>query len=588
MMQPISYTRSEWRAGLNNMSNTEFDVVVIGSGGAGLTCATVAQQQGLRCLVIEKAGMFGGTTAYSGGGVWIPCNPHMADIGQEDSRSDAEAYLSAVLGNHYDADLVGAFLDSGAEMVRYMEDNTHVRFFSIPLSDYQPDLPGAKLGRTMLTQEYDGSPLGDWLRKVRLPFLGYVAFGSMQTDPQHLGKFRNAFRTPEGFLFSARRFSAFVLDLLRFGRGANMANGNALVGRLLRSALDAGVTLWESSPAIRLMSDDGGVTGVVVKRDGREFEIRAERGVVLASGGFGANPAMVEQYMPMPGRHVSISPESNEGDGLAMAQAVGGALPPPNPDNGIWAPVSHVHDATGKVISKFPHFGPDRGKPGTIIVTPDGKRFGNEASPYQDFVNVMHERGIDTAWLIADHRMLRNYGLGIALPAPLPYRKYVRSGYLIRGRTIAELADKIGMDPSALETTVQEFNRHAARGADPVFHRGESIYDNAQGDFGHQPNPNLAPVEHAPFYAVKIHPGNVSTLYGMNTTADAQVLDARNNPIGGLYAIGLDQNAVTKGFYPGGGSSIGPGMTFAYRAAMRMARENGSKRSSSILRNKHI
>lgn len=410
---------------------------------------------------------------------------------------------------------------------------------------------------------------------MRLPFTGYVAFGSMQTDPLNLGKLRNAFRNWEGFTFSAGRFGAFLRDVVLHGRGANMANGNALIGRLLRSALDAGAEIWTSSPAIRLLSGGSGVTGAVIRHNGEDIEIVARRGVVLASGGFGANQAMVEKFMPMPGQHVSISPDTSTGDGLEMGQAVGGILPDPNPDNGIWAPISLVRDASGKVVSKFPHFGPDRGKPGTIIVAPDGTRFANEASPYQDFVNVMHRGRIDTAWLIGDHRMLRNYGLGIALPAPLPYRKYVKSGYLTSARTIADLARKIGIHPKVLETTIQDFNRHAAEGEDPQFGRGESIYDHAQGDFEHTPNPNLAPLDNAPFYAVKIHPGNVSSLYGFSTNVDAEVTGADRQPIKGLYAVGLDQNSAMKGFYPGGGSSIGSGMTFAYRAAHHMVRQTG-------------
>lgn len=556
------------------MSHADFDVVVVGSGAAGLTCATVAQQHGLNCLVVEKAAQFGGTTAYSAGGLWVPCNHHMSGIGQSDSPDEARTYLAAVLGNHYDAELIDAYLESGPEMMAYMEANSHVRFFSVPLSDYAPALPGCKLGRTVLTQEFDGRVLGDWLKKVRLPFRGYVAFGSMQTDPQHMGKFRNAFRTLEGFRFSAGRFAAFLKDYLRFGRGANMANGNALVGRLMRSALDAGVTLWESTPALRLIETDGRISGVVVTREGKEQQILVRRGVVLASGGFGANQKLVEKYMPMAGEHASIAPEGNVGDGLEMAQSVGGAMPAPNPDNGIWAPVSHVRDAAGNLLSKFPHFGPDRGKPGSIIVAPDGKRFGNEAESYQDFVNIMHERKIGTAWLLGDHLCLRSYGMGPVLPAPMPYKQYVKSGYLVRANSIEELAGKIGVPPETLSTTVNDFNRHAAQGSDPEFHRGENLYDNAQGDPEHKPNPNLRPLDHAPFYAIKIHPGNVSSLYGMTTNADAQVLDAEGAVISGLYAIGLDQNSMMKGFYPGGGSSLGPAMAFGYRAALHMSGSN--------------
>jgi len=239
----------------------------------------------------------------------------------------------------------------------------------------------------------------------------------------------------------------------------------------------------------------------------------------------------------------------------------------------VWAPISVFRNKAGDVITKYPHFGPDRGKPGTIVVAPDGKRFANEAEPYQFFVNTMNERKIGTAYLIADHRMLRNYGLGLALPAPLPYRKWIRNGYLTMGKTIRELAGKLGIDPDALEATITEFNRHARDGVDPEFNRGGNSYDNAQGDWTHKPNPNLEPLENAPFYAVPIHPGDVSSVYGLETSVDAQVMRADGTAIPGLYAVGLDQNTVMRGFYPGGGSSIGPAMAFGYRAAVKMAKE---------------
>jgi len=550
---------------------TRFDVVIVGSGAAGLTAAVVAAQQGLRVLVVEKAEVLGGTTAYSGGGLWIPNNPLMDGLGQTDSAADAETYLRTMLGNSYDPAMVDAFLASGPAMLRYMEANTEVRFYPVPLPDYKESLPGARVGRTIIATEYDGRRLGGWIRKVRTPFAGYVAFGSMQSDPQHIGKFRNAFRTLEGFRFSAGRMFSFLVDRVLYGKGAHMASGNALVGRLLRSALDAGVTIWTGTPALRTLSRDGRVCGIAVKRDGQDVEIAAQRGVVLASGGFGGNPDMIRKFMPMPDAHVSLHPESNTGDGLAMGQAAGGVMPEPNADNGIWAPISLVRDASGTVVSKYPHFGPDRGKPGSLIVGPDGRRFADEAAPYQDFVNAMVERNIGTAWFIGDHRFVRSYGMGIALPAPLPLRPHVDSGYLISAPTLPALAARIGLDPDALAATVARFNTHAAEGQDPEFGRGSTAYDNIQGDFGHAPNPNLAPVEHAPFYAVPIHPGNVSTVHGLRTTPDAEVVDGNGTAIPGLFAIGLDQNSIMRGFYPGGGASLGPGMTFAYRAALKLA-----------------
>lgn len=551
----------------------EFDVVVVGSGAGGLTTAVVAALHGLRTLVVEKASVLGGTTAYSGGGLWIPNNPHFSDLGSNDSTEDAVTYMRHLLGNHYDPDKVGAYLESGPEMVRFLEEKTPVQFFVVPLPDYSPNAPGAKVGRTILAKEYNGRELGSWVEKVRNVLPGFAAFGTMQTDLQHLEKFKSAFRTVEGFTFSAKRFANFVYDLLRYGKGANMANGNALVGRLLKAALDNSVTIWTDAPAVRLEATDGAVTGIVIKRNRTEVAVTAKRGVVLATGGFGGNKAMTAAVMPMPEHHVSLHPETNEGDGINLGKGAGGAMPSPNPDNGVWAPISVFRNKAGDVVAKYPHFGPDRGKPGTVIVDPSGKRFANEAEPYQQFVNAMNERKIGTAYLIGDHRFLRKYGMGLALPAPLPYKKWIRNGYLTLGNTIPELAAKLGIDPDALDATVTEFNRHARDGVDPQFNRGGNSYDNAQGDWMHKPNANLEPLENAPFYAVPIHPGNVSTIYGLETSVDAQVLRPDGTEIPGLYAVGLDQNSVMRGFYPGGGSSIGPAMAFGYRAARKMANQ---------------
>jgi succinate dehydrogenase/fumarate reductase flavoprotein subunit len=552
-------------------TKTNYDVIVVGSGASALTTAVVAADKGLEVLVVEKAPVFGGTTAYSSGGAWIPNNPYMGSVGQTDSAAEAHEYIHSILGNHYEAEKVGAFLDSGPEMLRYLDANTQVRFYPLPLSDYRPSAPSAKLARTIIAAEFDGRALGKWVRLIRKPMPGFVAFGSMQSDLGHLGKFKNAFKTREGFAFAGRRFARYLMDLLRYGKGANLAHGNALIGRLVRSCLDAGVTLWHDSPAVKLAIVNGKVEGVVVRRDGLEYGLKARRGVVLATGGFGGNDEMIRQFMPMPSDHIAVHPESNTGDGIALGKLAGGALPEPNPDNGVWAPVSVMRDASGKVMSKYPHFGLDRGKPGSLIVDTHGKRFANEASPYQDFVNVMVENHVGTAWFIADPAFLRSYGMGIVLPAPLPFKKFVKNGYLIEAPSLSALAKKLKLDSAELERTVQRFNTSAAKGVDPDFGRGSNIYDNAQGDFDNKPNPNLRPIGEGPYYAIALHPGNVSTVYGFSTSVDAEVLREDGSKVPGLFAVGLDQNTVMKGFYPGGGSSIGPGMTFGYRAALRMA-----------------
>ncbi|MCK9504586.1 MAG: FAD-binding protein, partial [Porticoccaceae bacterium] len=308
----------------------------------------------------------------------------------------------------------------------------------------------------------------------------------------------------------------------------------------------------------------------IVQREGVAVTITAKKGVVLASGGFGANPELRAKYIPLADSHISVQPDENTGDGIRIGQEAGGALGAVNPENGVWAPVSIMVNKDGS-LSKYPHFGPDRGKPGSIIVDQSGKRFANEAAPYQTFVNIMQKNNITTAYFIGDHKFLRSYGMGFALAAPYPIGHFIKNGYLIKAPTITALAAKLGINPQTLSETIATFNSHAKDGNDPEFNRGGNAYDNSQGDFNHTPNPNLAPLSEGPFYAVAIHPGDVSTVLGMKTTVDAQVMTEEGAVIDGLYAVGLDQNSVMRGVYPGGGSGIGPGMTFGYRAAKHLA-----------------
>jgi len=551
----------------------EVDVIVIGSGAAGLTTAVVAAQAGLKVLVVEKANFFGGTTALSLGAPWIIANQHQKGLGLSDDAAKGDRYLRSTLGTLYDGDKVKAYIDSGAEMVAYMEAKTEVRWDGVPMPDYFPEAEGAGFGRTMLTRAYDGRLLGSYLRQIRLPLPGFAVFGSMQVDIMEAGRLKASFKKVSDFLYTAKKLLRYGIDLLQFGRGSFLANGNALIGRLLRSAIDANVELWHSAPALGLMTEDGAVCGATINQNGNTISVRARRGVVLASGGFGANPELRAKYIPFPDAHLSVQPDENVGDGIRIGQEAGGALGEVNPENGVWAPVSVLRRKDGS-IAKYPHFGPDRAKPGSIIVDTGGHRFANEASPYQLFVNAMHQGGITTAYFIGNRKFLRAYGMGFALPAPYAIGSLIRQGYLVEAPTIAALATKIGIDPVQLEATVADFNKYARDGEDPRFHRGTNAYDNSQGDFEHKPNQNIAPVETGPFYAVALHPGDVSTVLGMDTDANGQVRSQNGGLVTGLYAVGLDQNSVMRGVYPGGGAGIGPGMTFGYRAARHLASLN--------------
>jgi succinate dehydrogenase/fumarate reductase flavoprotein subunit len=562
----------------------EFDVIVAGSGASGLTAALVAARRGLSVALLEKARHIGGTSALSGGGLWIPCNHHMPEAGRLDDREAAERYLGHVLGQDANTPQIAAFLESAPDMVRYLEEIGAASFVPTRLPDYQSELPGAAKGRSLLTAEYDGRRLGAWLRALKSPLPALCLFGSMQIDQMHTGRYTNALKKWSDFHFVAGRMACFIKDRLLWGKGTKLANGNALVGRLLHAALDEGVCIFRETGVSQLLVDDAGVSGVVASRQDRLVPFHARQAVVLATGGFGANEEMVSKYVPMPHAHRAISAEGCQGDGVDLGLRAGGRMAAPNRSNGIWAPVSTLERPGKGKARMYPHFGIDRAKPGSIIIGSDGCRFANEAAPYQQFVEAMHDSGNEVAWLIGDRSFLRTYGMGMAFPAPMPVGRYLRNGYLIKASTLSELASKLNVDRDSLQKTVAEFNAFASDGSDPFFRRGESAHDRSLGDRQVRPNPNLGPIGPGPYYALELRPGSVSMILGLETNTNSQLLDHAGSPIRGLYVIGLDHNSPFRGSYPGAGSGLGPAMTFAYRAALHIAASAGCDEPSGKAR----
>ncbi len=555
---------------------TSCDVLVIGSGAGGLATAITAAKHGLDVVVIEKAPVFGGTTAFSGGVLWIPGNPH---CGGADSLAEARRYLQAETGNFFDAAAVDAFLAAGPEMLRFFESQTEVKFVPTAYPDYHPDAPGGvDVGRSVLAAPFDTRALGrDNLARLRPPlqtitFMGMM-FNSSNADIKH---FFNATRSPVSFAYVARRLAAHAAEVVRFGRGTKVTSGNALAARLAKSCFDLGIPIHTDTPARSLIVETGRVAGAMVAGPGGERRITARRGVVLACGGFAHDLARIRRAYPhlrSGGEHVSPVPEDNTGDGIALAEQVGARFETVFPSPAAWMPVSKVPLGGGR-FAPFPHL-LDRYKPGIIAVLKSGRRFTNETESYHDvgaaLIAACEGESETACWLICDRRAIRKYGLGHAKPAPVPTSLSLRTGYLKTGRSLAELARACGIDPAGLEATVRAHNGPAARGEDPAFHRGRTSFNRYLADPEQTPNPCVAPIEAAPFYAVRVVMGDLGTFDGLRTTVEGQVLDRTDTPIGGLYAVGNDRASIMGGTYPGAGITLGPAMTFGYITGRHLA-----------------
>jgi|CXWL01.1.fsa_nt_gi succinate dehydrogenase/fumarate reductase flavoprotein subunit len=552
----------------------ECDVLVAGSGAGGLAAAITARRHGLEVIVAEKEPLFGGTTARSGGWLWIPNHPMQAELGIKDSLEEASTYLLHEAGEKYDPERVNAFLTSGPRMVDWFQRETELKFdASATFSDYHPDAPGGKPGgRSMVARAYDGRELGPMLAQLRPPLPELTVFGVMIGSGAELTHFTRWSKSLASAAFVARRLAGHACARLFYGRGVRLTNGNALAGRLLKSSMDAGVVLWNRSSLVEIVRTNSRVEGALVEREGKSIRVKARKGVVLACGGFPHDQERRRKLFPHEVHH-SPAPEGNVGDGLRLAHRAGGRVDESLPNAAAWVPVSQVPRADGSV-GLFPHF-IDRAKPGVIAVTRKGRRFVNEGNSYHDFVQaLMKEVPTDreiSAWLITDHRAIRAYGLGFVKPWPLPLGPHLESGYLVRGSTLEELSEKLGIDKGLFSKTLDRYNDAAKSGSDPDFGKGSTAYNRFYGDPEIQPNPCIAPIVAPPFYAVKVVVGDLGTYAGIATNGNAQVLDENKRPIAGLYAAGNDALSIMGGNYPGPGITLGPAMTFGWIAGRHLA-----------------
>lgn len=549
------------------------DALVVGSGASGLVAALTAKAHGLDVHIIEKQPQVGGCSAYSLGMLWLPCNPLAARAGIADDRAAALAYLRGEMAGDFDAASVEAYLDHGPRMIEFLERECGLRFeLRERFPDYHSERPGAgQQGRTVLPQPCDGRTLGAQLRRLRAPPPRAALFG-MTFTPAELALVSS--RSAAGMRYLARRFGRHLVDLLLHGRSTHLTGGNALVAALFKAANDLGIPIHTSSAMTTLLSEHGRVHGAVVEMQDRSRRVHARCGVVLACGGAGHDVDRCASWFERPqlgGQSWSLGPAGCDGDGLRAALAQG-ATPDKVGTAAFWAPVSRLPDAAGTLSTHSR----DRFGPGFLAVTPEGKRFANEAESNHHFCEALIRATppgrAPQAWLVCDHAALARIGLGDVIHgAPFPIGRHLRSGYVIGRNRLEDLAEAMQVDPAVFMHTVHRFNEAARNGFDADFGKGSSRFNRAMGCAGQAPNPCLGPLQAPPFYAVRISVGHMATLAGLQTDLCGRALDREGRPIEGLYLAGNDRVNLFRGACPGGGITLGPGMTWAHLTGLTLA-----------------
>lgn len=558
---------------------TEVDVVVVGAGGAGMAAALAsAARHGLDTILLEKSDSFGGSTARSGGGVWIPGNYALREAGQVDpgEADNAKRYLDAIVGDGSSKVRRDTYIDRGPEVMDFLKARTPVRFAWVPnYSDYLPEQPGGRpQGRSVEPVPMDARFLGDELRRLTKPYTKAPA--NMIVTQADYRKISLGMRTIRGPITMAKVLVRRILSMLR---GQKMyAMGNAIAIGLRKGLVDAQVPVVYDTELTGLMVEDGRVVGVEVSRDGVAQQVRARRGVILGSGGFEHNQELREKYLPQPTESGwSTGAKGNTGRGHEAGIAIGAATD--LMDDAWWGPTIPLPGRPWFCLA-------ERNLPGSIIVNSAGERFMNEALPYVEATHEIyaaHERGPAAvpAWMIIDQRYRNRYLFaGLSPRQPFPGRWY-KEGIIKKGETLTDLAAEIGLPPGSLEETVQRFNGFAETGVDADFHRGESAYDKYYSDPKVTPNPSLHAIDQGPFYAVKIVPGDLGTKGGLVTDERARALRPDGSVIDGLYAAGNASAAVMGNTYAGPGATIGPAIVFGYLAAEDIANGAALSRKES-------
>ncbi|GAB3627903.1 3-oxosteroid 1-dehydrogenase [Pandoraea terrae] len=557
----------------------EYDLVVVGSGAGALLGAVVALDAGMSVLIVEKTEVLGGTSATSGGGIWIPDNHDMASNGLRDSVDAAFRYVKACAKGLSSDDRVLAYVETAREMARYLKTIGIPYRSMAKYADYYPHIEGSMPGgRSMDPADYNAAKLGvDGLKLLRETNPGQLIMGRMTI---------NAFdahvvlaREKGAKWLLTRIMLKYLLDYpwrFKTKRDRRLTGGQALVGGLLTALRKRrNVDIWVNSPLQSLERDGNRVTGVVVEHQGKAVKVRARRAVLLGAGGFERNQAMREAYLPKPTdvEWTATPVGCNTGDAIRAGADAGGQL----------HLMSHVWGGPTMSVpreDKYRAILVERSLPGCMAVNAAGKRFVDESCPYPEFQQAMyasHARGEAAvpAWIVFDARFRQNYPIGAMPPGGAIPDHRLRKSWLgevyWKADTLEQLAAQIGVDPDGLVASAKRMTEFARTGKDLDFDRGGNVFDRYYGDASVTPNPNLAPIDQGPFYAIRIYPGEIGTKGGLLTDRDARVLDDAGKPIEGLYCVGNNSASVMGPAYPGAGSTLGPAMTFAYRAIAHLS-----------------
>jgi 3-oxosteroid 1-dehydrogenase len=540
----------------------EYDLVIVGSGGGGMTAALTAHDAGLSALIVEKGKRFGGSTAVSGGGIWIPNNPTLKARGHNDSRESIRTYLDELTQGRVPAARLDAFVDNGPAAMELIGKSRWMRFFwTKGYADYHPEYEGGRpLGRSIEAKPFDTRKLGDDEKYQRPNSMkGPLGLWITAKDYHDLAMAKRTWAGRRASLVAAWRVSSNMVRRRHMSTG-----GRALAARLRMALKDAGVPLWLKTTMTELVTDeDGRVTGIAATRDGETVRIRGRKGVLLATGGFDHNQEMRDKYLPKGGQEdFAMGARENTGDGIRAGESIGAALD--LMDDAWWMPA--VRHPAGAVIPLLS----ERCIPRSVIVGQDGKRFTNESAPYVNFVHDQLEGGHVPCWFVMDAKARARYPFAQILPgAPIP-KAFYDKGIAFKADSLEELAGKIGVPADALTETVRTFNGYARAGKDSEFGRGDSAYDRYYGD-PNLKNPNLDVIEGGPYYGFRMEVGDLGTKGGLVSDEHARVLREDGSVIEGLYVTGNTSASVMGNEYAGPGATIGPSIVFGYIAARHAA-----------------